>query len=624
MRRANPRRVPSDSRDILDARQARNDLERSPDFSRTQCRGLRAPIRRNPAKHRPLGDLRGHQPGLQVLDRLHRHMAILLVLAIFGLRRAQRHPSKGLARDASVVAHLQRHEFGTAQHRAVRDRHHGLVAQRPQERTIRKLVKDAAENFEMELAEKIGKDIDAATLERWPQLLTEPRPDGQTLQSWLWAAPAKHSTPQIEEVHERIEYLYGLGIQSQLTQIPDPILRRYARRLSSRPPSISARAKEPARMIEVVCFLRYCLLSATDQLILMIRRRIADLARKAGTGVDADSPWKKLFCSLLDDLQRVVRTQSLPDRDLRESVVSMEARYSGYRPPSRASIVRERLIETVRGSRSLLQVVVQLPWQSQADHPVTAAIAYLRECYAKDVKVLPEKVPAWPLGIVWKPLIEGDDRERAFRALEVATLSSLRRAVRNGSVWIDHSLSFRSREHLFIAPAVWKADARKHYLRLKLPVKASDFLDPLLERVRQGVDVVAQATDAGRLQIDDALHLEALKAEEEAPEIQSLRTRLDQRIGEAQLPDLLLEIDAKTRFSWIMLGREPRTAEELLMVYAGVIAPGDRAVRRGNGAHDPAAISPERASGDAMGGRRATPRTSQCGRADFHAAARHR
>jgi TnpA family transposase len=107
-----------------------------------------------------------------------------------------------------------------------------------------------------------------------------------------------------------------------------------------------------------------------------------------------------------------------------------------------------------------------------------------------------------------------------------------------------------------------------------LPTKAAEFLDPLLEQVRQGVDAVDQAASAKTLEIDDALHLEALKAEAEAPEIQALRDRLDRRIGEAQLPELLLEVDAQTRFSWIMLGREPNSAEELLMVYAGIIAHG--------------------------------------------------
>ena len=53
-----------------------------------------------------------------------------------------------------------------------------------------------------------------------------------------------------------------------------------------------------------------------------------------------------------------------------------------------------------------------------------------------------------------------------------------------------------------------------------------------------------------------------------------LRSKLDQRIGEVQLPEVILAVDAQVRFNWIMLGREPRSTQERLMVYAGVMAHG--------------------------------------------------
>jgi Tn3 transposase DDE domain len=76
------------------------------------------------------------------------------------------------------------------------------------------------------------------------------------------------------------------------------------------------------------------------------------------------------------------------------------------------------------------------------------------------------------------------------------------------------------------------------------------------------------------LRVDDELHLTPLAAEEEDPKLTKLRTALDKRIGEAQLPEIILAVDADVRFSWIMLGREPRSDQELLMVYAGILAHG--------------------------------------------------
>ena len=194
--------------------------------------------------------------------------------------------------------------------------------------------------------------------------------------------------------------------------------------------------------------------------------------------------------------------------------------------------------------------------------------------YSDKLRELPVEIIAPRLGSVWSAAIAGADRERAFRALEVATLFSLRRAVRNGSVWIEHSLSFRGRARLFFTDERWQEEAKRHYARLSLPANASTFLKPLLAKVRPGMDAVAAAARSGVLRVDDELHLSALPAEDEDPVVIKLRAKLDLRIGEVQLPEVILAVDAQVRFSWIMLGREPRSTEELLMVYAGIMAHG--------------------------------------------------
>src|ERR1700730_467865 len=102
--------------------------------------------------------------------------------------------------------------------------------------------------------------------------------------------------------------------------------------------------------------------------------------------------------------------------------------------------------------------------------------------------------------------------------------------------------------------------------------RAESYLEPLIERAQAGVAAVAKAVAAGHLRVDDELHLTPLAAEEEEPELVKLRSALDHRIGEAQLPNLLLQVDAKARLSWIMFGREPRSDKELLMVYGGILA----------------------------------------------------
>ena len=187
---------------------------------------------------------------------------------------------------------------------------------------------------------------------------------------------------------ERIELLYGLDVQKCMAKLPDLIVRRYARRLASRPPSAGAKIKEPARTVEVACFLRYCLLSATDQLILMVQRRVVDLWRQAAAGVGDTVDWADMYQALLNELASLSAEGAVPDAELRVRLEALVTANRQRRPPSRASLVRERLIEAIRPVRSVLVAIAKLPWQATGEHPVTTALATLRELYAGSLRKL--------------------------------------------------------------------------------------------------------------------------------------------------------------------------------------------------------------------------------------------
>jgi TnpA family transposase len=442
------------------------------------------------------------------------------------------------------------------------------------DRALRTQIGAALDLFETETGAAIATTVPLELMGKWRGALAQMRPDGQSQQSWLWEAPAKHSTVQISQVFERIDLLYSLDVQQHLTELSDVTVRRYARHLASRPPSVGARIKEPRRSVETACFLRYSLLTATDQAILMIQRRVADLWRLAREGVPDTVNWADLYKRLLADLAVLAAEKGLAEGELRTRILELMKACQHAKPPSRASLVRERLFEGIRPVRALLAQISKLPWQADEDNPVLIALNQLLQLYADKARELPPQISAPRLGRVWTAAIAGEDRDKAMRAFEVATLFALRRSVRNGSVWVDHSLVFRGRARLFFTPERWAAEAKRHYARLDLPAKAGTFLSPLLTRVRVGVAAVATAAREGTLRVDDELHLTTLPAEDEDPRVTHLRSQLDQRLGDVQLPEVILQVDAQVRFSWIMLGREPRSTDELLMVYAGILAHG--------------------------------------------------
>jgi hypothetical protein len=160
----------------------------------------------------------------------------------------------------------------------------------------------------------------------------------------------------------------------------------------------------------------------TDHLLLMVRRRVADLWRIAAVGVDAKlADWARLYQELLGELGSLASDAALSSDALREQLVALLQAHRARRPRSRAEIVRDRLIEGVRPVRALLKALVALPWKARAAYPLLEVMHLLHGLYERDLRALPTGCTV-PLGRVWHEALGGEDRERAFAAAEVATL----------------------------------------------------------------------------------------------------------------------------------------------------------------------------------------------------------
>jgi hypothetical protein len=84
-----------------------------------------------------------------------------------------------------------------------------------------------------------------------------------------------------------------------------------------------------------------------------------------------------------------------------------------------------------------------------------------------------------------------------------------------------------------------------------------------------------EAVGAGVLEIEDGrVVLPRLKAQTEDPKVMDGRRVLFGHLGSVQLPSVLVEVDSHTRFSWSLLGRAPRSEQELVTVYAALLALG--------------------------------------------------
>ena len=195
---------------------------------------------------------------------------------------------------------------------------------------------------------------------------------------------------------------------------------------------------------------------------------------------------------------------------------------------------------------------------------------------SRGVTALPDAEQQPHVSSAWSDLVADPDRQRAFRAYEACTMTAMRKALRRGSVWLDHTASFRDRDRTLIPAADWKLGRDQYVAMLGQPSEADALLDPLLANVRAGLASVADALSDGKLTIDasGSLHLPALEALDDEVIPKRTGRAIFETIGQQQLPDILLELDANTDFSEALLGHKAATSDELLACYAGLLAHG--------------------------------------------------
>jgi len=332
--------------------------------------------------------------------------------------------------------------------------------------------------------------------------------------------------------------------------------------------------KDPRRTLEMVCFLRMTLLQTTDVALSLADLLIQELhARVVREVRDTEARVARTSRTTLREIRRLLHDPTLTDAALRQSILAViPSEHTLF--PSRVAAVRWQLKEQTRQVRPLLQALVVLPFEGEEGSSLIRAFSQLRDISARQHRALPRDVDG-RFAPRWAARIESPDRQRALCAFEAATLFALRTALRKGSVWLGHSLTFRQRNALLISETEWTTHHRRFYEQLGLPLHASRYTPQLLATLEAGLAALAEAVAADAVVVDDTgIHLKALEAEETPPLLEATKDALFKEVGVVQLPELLMAIDHETSFSWRLLGRAPTSETELLLVYAALLAHG--------------------------------------------------
>ncbi|MPW18135.1 Tn3 family transposase [Paraburkholderia sp. CNPSo 3157] len=400
---------------------------------------------------------------------------------------------------------------------------------------------------------------------------------GMRVLEWLKTPPARHSPTTLTETLAKVRFLKELGAHTWLLDaVPIEKQRAYAQRVQARRPAKVRELKASTRTIELIFFLRVTLLELTDALLYQTGRRVSDLVRQA-----YDRTTVRQARSAIEYRQQLVAIKELvhdSERTAQERLDDIGKLLEDLvdRPPiSHAASVRETLTDDHHRIRNPLGPLRELGFVGRDAEPSLRQFELVGTLHDRGATELPVDCDV-PVSAAWRDLVQGDDRARALRALEASAITGLRKGLRRGSVWIDHSLSFRERDQLLIPPAQWESERDRYLASLGLPATAEPFLERLTEHLKAGLAALEEAREAGRVTIgtDGAVHLSTIEALPTDGIPKHTRDLIFREIGNAQFADMIMEMDAHTGFSEVLRSRKARDTNELVSLYAALIAHG--------------------------------------------------
>ncbi len=455
-----------------------------------------------------------------------------------------------------------------------------IPSQRRLSQTVRRVIRSVEEDDYLELQRRIR----TAQIHGVLQTLLGPRPGGSTTAiEWLRRPPRRRSLKAMRELSDKYQWLERVVGHVQLPGIPRERQRVYARRFRRRRTADLADVRPARRELEAVCFAIVTLGTLADDLLRLVEMRIAAIWRWAYVvAAEQLTPQRvRRRGEVLVEIRRLVADPSLSDTSFRLEVRALLNPTADAAPNTRAADVREILCRNARRVRPLVELLLKLKLQGTSDHEPLQALGWLRRVYEDKLDWLsPEPPSAWTGR--WQPLVQARDGKIALRAYEAATLWGIRRALRNGSLWSPYGDEFSDPARNLMPVAVWQQQSYGYQFRKGLPRTAEVYTDQVQGALGAALTGLqdAVARDAVCIGYKD-LYFARDEAAWLPGGLDLAQSRLYRRVGKVQFPILLLELDAQVHFSWKLLGREPKHAEELLAVYAALLAAGTDLESRG-------------------------------------------
>lgn len=447
----------------------------------------------------------------------------------------------------------------------------------PRRRDVHQSCVRAMRFYELSLCSAICGVIDAPIRNDWAKHLSQKARNGDvsTLE-WLCSAPLSKSVKALDDQVAKLRLLSDLGGEKLgLGLVSQAGLEHFSSMVATRKASALSRIREPRRTIELACFIRLQFMNATDRALMLLDHQIAYHWRDARKKVTTSQKGRLTrFRGLISSLSALVRDETIAAEDLRSTLNGLVAPFEAEVENSQIYAVRSELAQKSRELSHLLNVAKIIRLQSHENHKLTQAFAVLEQIGSGASAQLPTLVGE-PLGRTWQGLIGQSDRALAAKCFRAGTAMLLKRALKNRSVTAQNSLLYQAPDARLIPKTLWERDHGRYLRNLGLPASCEKYLARIETQLEAGLARLAKAIGSGEASLDSkGVKLPKRLPAPKDPIVEAARKSVAVGFGNVQLSDVIVDIDRRTRFSWVLLGRPARTESELITLYAALLALG--------------------------------------------------
>ena len=441
----------------------------------------------------------------------------------------------------------------------------------------------------------LTRGISPETKDKLEALLATPQGGHHSILDRLRKGPFRRSAPELVRALRRIEEIRALSIDVTVSHRVPPgriqALNRYA--VTVRANAIQQLSEE-RRLATLVAFVLTLEATALDDALDLLDILLTEIftdATKAGekarlrTIKDLDAAAVQL-----GQVCRVLLDPSLPDSEVRTAVFAFMKREdleaavrqvnSLIRPPE--DVYYEELQQSYRRVRRFLPHLLRTVrfGATPAGKAALEALEYLekaeREGWAKS-----GEPPSAIVTRAWRQHVISDDGAIDRKAYVFCCLDRLRSTLRRRDLFVAPSVRYADARLGLLSGAAWEAVRTTICRTLDHSFSAEETMALLSQRLDQTYQAVAAnlpTNPSARVEQVDGKHeliLTGLDKLDEPPSLVRLRDEVKARLPRVDLPEILLEIAARTAFAHKfthVTERQSRVSDLAMSICAVLIA----------------------------------------------------